>query len=150
MTAIESQPTSAERRLSLVIRVVAAVFVVFFVLALIGSATRSDMPELLYRLVGWGSIGDAEEQMIAIVYIVWGLFLWRAASDPLRNRLFIEFTILANVAHAILMGIQALAYPGEHLHLLGDVPGLLILAIALLIAWLPVRNQASARPAAPA
>ena len=132
------------------IRVVAGVFIVFFLLALIGSATQSDMPELLYRLVGWGSIGDAEEQMIAIVYIVWGLFLWRAASDPLGNRLFIEFTIVANAAHAILMGIQALAYPGEHLHLAGDVPALLILAVALMLAWLPVRRQAAAGAAASA
>ena len=150
MATTESQPTSAERRLSVVIRVVAAVFVVFFVLALIGSATQSELPALLYGLVGWGSVGDAEEQMISIVYIVWGLFLWRAAGDPLRNRLFIEFTIVANLAHAILMGIQALAYPGEHLHLAGDVPGLLILALALLIVWLPVRNQTAAAPTAPA
>jgi hypothetical protein len=141
MSATQGQPSPAERRLSVVIRVVGAVLVVFFTLALIGSATQSQLPELLYRLVGWGSIGDAEEQMIAIVYIVWGLYLWRAAGDPLRNRLFIEFTIVANVAHAVLMGIQALAYPGEHLHLAGDVP-------ALLIAWLPVRNGASAEATA--
>jgi hypothetical protein len=144
MTATGRPSTGAERRLSAVIRVVAGVFVVFFLLALIGSATQSSMPELLYRLVGWGSIGDAEEQMIAIVYIVWGLFLWRAASDPLRSRLFIEFTIVANAAHALLMGIQSFAYPGEHLHLAGDVPALLILVALLTIVWVPVRREAAA------
>ena len=127
-------------RLSLVLRAIGALFVLFFVTAFIASAMKISTPDLLYRMLGWGSVGDAEEQMISIVYIVWGLFLWVAARDPLRNRLFIDFTLVANLAHFGLMGIQSFTY-GEHTHLYGDVLlGFLILA-ALASAWLPVRRQ---------
>lgn len=116
-------------------------FIVFFTLAFIASATKSDMPDLLYRMTGWGDIGDAEEQMISVVYIVWGLFLFAVARDPQRNRLFIDFTLAANLAHFALMGVQALTYAGEHTHLYGDVLlGFAILAI-LAAVWIPVRGR---------
>ena len=133
-------PDASAARLSLVLRAIGAVFVLFFVGAFIGSAMKISTPDLLYRMLGWGSVGDAEEQMISIVYIVWGLFLWVAARDPLRNRLFIDFTLWANLAHFGLMGIQSFTY-GEHTHLYGDVLlGFLILAV-LAATWLPVRRQ---------
>lgn len=130
----------ATARLSLVLRTIGALFVVFFVAAFIGSALKLSTPELLYRMVGWGSVGDAEEQMISVVYIVWGVFLWLAARDPRQNRLFIDFTLVANVVHFGLMGVQSFTY-GEHTHLYGDVLlGFLILGV-LAAAWLPVRRQ---------
>ena len=127
--------------LSNVLRTVGAIFVVFFVLALIGSATKMTEPALLYRLVGWADPGDAEEQMISIVYIVWGIFLWKAAKDPLGHRLFLDFTLVANFAHFGLMAIQAVVIPGEHLHLVGDVLGGFVLLAVLAAAWLPARRQ---------
>ena len=131
---------AATNRLSLVLRTIGALFVVFFVVAFIASATKVSEPDLLYRMLGWGSVGDAEEQMLSVVYIVWGVFLWFAARDPGRNRLFIDFTLVANLAHFGLMGIQSLTY-GEHTHLYGDVLlGFLVLAV-LAWAWLPVRRQ---------
>jgi hypothetical protein len=131
---------NAEARLSVVMRTIGALFVVFFVVAFIASALKVTTPDILYRMLGWGDVGDAEEQMISIVYIVWGVFLWLAARDPRQNRLFIDFTIVANLAHFGLMGIQSFTY-GEHTHLYGDVLlGFLILA-ALAFAWLPVRRQ---------
>jgi len=36
--------------------------------------------------------------MLAAVYIVWGVCLWIAARAPLQHRLFIDFTITANLA----------------------------------------------------
>ena len=97
-------------------------------------------PDLLYRMLGWGDVGDAEEQMISIVYIVWGLFLWLAARDPARHRLFIDFTLAANLAHFGLMAIPSFTY-GEHTHLSGDVLlGFVILGV-LAWAWLPIRRQ---------
>lgn len=116
-------------------------FIVFFTLAFIASATKSDMPDLLYRMTGWGDIGDAEEQMISVVYVVWGFFLPAVARDPERNKLFIDFTLAANVAHFGLMGIQALVYTGEHTHLYGDVLlGFAILAV-LAAVWIPTRRR---------
>lgn len=130
--------------LSKVLRVIGAIFVVFFVAALIGSATKMSEPTLLYRLVGWGSVGDAEEQMISIVYIVWGVFLWKSAKDPLRNRLFIDFTLVANLAHFGLMAIQSVVMRGEHIHLIGDVLAGFVLLAVLAAAWIPVRRQSTA------
>lgn len=127
--------------LSNVLRTVGAIFVVFFVLALLGSATKMTEPALLYRLVGWADPGDAEEQMISIVYIVWGIFLWKAAKDPLAHRLFLDFTLVANFAHFGLMAIQAVVIPGEHLHLVGDVLAGFVLLAVLAAAWVPARRQ---------
>jgi len=131
---------TAEARLSLVLKVIGALFVVFFVVAFIASATKVSSPDLLYRLLGWGSPGDAEEQMISIIYIVWGIFLWRAAKDPFKNSLFINFTIAANVAHFALMGVQSLVMAGEHAHLYGDVlMGFIVIAI-LAVPWFAARG----------
>jgi hypothetical protein len=130
----------ANARLSLVLRAIGALFVLFFVVAFVASAMKVSTPDILYRMLGCGGVGDAEEQMISVVYIVWGVFLWLAARDPLRHRLFIDFTLVANVAHFGLMGIQSFTY-GEHTHLYGDVLlGFLVLA-ALGFAWLPVRRR---------
>jgi uncharacterized protein DUF6632 len=145
MSATPTDPGSrstAERLLPIFIRATAVIFVVFFTLAFIGSAAQVSTPEFVYRLVGWGSVGDAEEQMISIVYIVWGIFLWLAASDPLRHRLFLDFTIAANAAHFLLMGIQAIVMEGEHIHLVGDVLFGWLIVIALAAVWLPVRKRA--------
>jgi hypothetical protein len=133
--------------LSNVLRAVGAIFVVFFVLAIVGSVTKMTEPDLLYRLVGWADPGDAEEQMISIVYIVWGVFLWMAAKDPLSHRLFLDFTLVANFAHFGLMAIQSLVMPHEHLHLVGDVLAGFVLLAVLAAAWLPVRRHAAVTPA---
>ena len=130
----------ATRSVSTALRVVGAIFVVFFVFAFVASATKMTDPELLYRMLGWGSPGDAEEQMLSIIYIVWGVFLWRAAKDPFKNGLFIDFTIAANVAHFALMAVQSLVMPGEHTHLYGDVlVGFIVIAI-LAVPWFAVRG----------
>jgi hypothetical protein len=130
----------ANRSVSTALRIVGTIFVVFFVGAFFASATKDTEPELLYRLLGWGSPGDAEEQMISIIYIVWGVFLWRASKDPFKNSLFINFTIAANVAHFALMGVQSLVMAGEHAHLYGDVLiGFIVIAV-LAVPWFAARG----------
>jgi hypothetical protein len=126
-----------------VIRTLAVLFVVFFSLALVAAATKSQAPGLLDDLFGWGSIGDAEEMMISAIYIVWGLFLWPTAKDPARYRFFLDFTIAANAAHFGVMLVQAIVIEGEHLHLAGDVLVGWAVLLALVVAWLPVRRQAA-------
>jgi hypothetical protein len=129
------------RAVSTALRVVGVVFVVFFVAALFGSATKIAEPAWLYRLVGWGSVGDAEEQMISVIYIVWGVFLWLAAKDPFQHRMFINFTIAANVAHFGLMAVQSLLMQGEHAHLYGDVLAGFIVIAALAVPWFAARAK---------
>jgi len=135
----------ATRSVSTALRVVGATFVVFFVVAFVASATKMTNPDLLYRMLGWGSPGDAEEQMLSIIYIVWGIFLWRAAKDPFKNALFIDFTIAANVAHFGLMAVQSFVFPDEHTHLYGDVLiGFIVLAI-LAVPWFAARGAQRTR-----
>jgi hypothetical protein len=88
----------------------------------------------------WAPHHPAYERMIVSIYVALGVCLWRAASDPPRHRLLIDFTILSSVLHGGVMFYDALAQQGEHAHLWGDVP--LLFGVAALLWWL--------RPAAPA
>ena len=69
------------RALALVLRLTAVAFIVVFTLLFLASVTQTDTPEFLYRLFAWGDIGDAEEQMLAAVYIVWGVCLGDGSSS---------------------------------------------------------------------
>jgi len=80
--------------------------------------------------------------MIVGVYATLGVFLLMAARDPLRNRSLIQFTIWSSVVHAAIMAVQSLG-PGNHGHLVGDVPALFIFA-AVLAALMPRRSEAAA------
>ena len=69
--------------------------------------------------------------MIVGVYATLGLFLVRAAKDPLAHASLIWFTVWSSVVHALVMALEALVTPGQHAHLYGDVPALLLVALAL-------------------
>jgi len=71
------------------------------------------------------------EQMILGVYATLGVFLLLASRNPLQHRSLIWFTVWSSIVHAGIMAVQAIHAPGEHGHLLGDVPALLIVAILL-------------------
>jgi len=75
-------------------------------------------------------------QMIIGVYAVLGLFLLRAARDPLQHRSLIWFTVWSSVVHAGVMAYHAIMDPTQRGHLVGDVPGLLLMA-AVLGAMMP-------------
>ena len=81
----------------------------------------------------WGHGHSHYLFMIVGVYATLGVFLLLAARDPLANRSLIWFTVWSSVVHALIMGWQAVADPAERGHLLGDVPALLIVAIALAV-----------------
>jgi hypothetical protein len=79
----------------------------------------------------WNPRSSHSEQMIIVVYAVLGIFLLRAARDPLRNLSLIWFTVWSSVAHSALMAAQSLMDMSEHAHLVGDVPALLLGAVIL-------------------
>jgi hypothetical protein len=70
-------------------------------------------------------------EMILGVYATLGVFLLRAARDPLGNASLIWFTVWSSVVHGAIMGAQSLVYPEHVGHLLGDVPALLLVALVL-------------------
>lgn len=69
--------------------------------------------------------------MIVGIYATLGVFLLLAARDPAANRPLIWFTVWSSLVHAAIMAVQALGHPAHAGHLLGDVPGLLLVAIVL-------------------
>lgn len=69
--------------------------------------------------------------MILGIYATLGVFLILASRDPLQNRSLIWFTVWSSVVHGLIMCIQALSDSMEHMHLLGDVPALFLVAIVL-------------------
>jgi len=79
----------------------------------------------------WGTGHSHYLSMILGVYATLGVFLIRAAFDPLANRSLIWFTVWSNVVHALVMAAEVLTDPAEIGHLWGDVPVLLVVAAAL-------------------
>ncbi|MBS0475928.1 MAG: hypothetical protein JSR28_12410 [Proteobacteria bacterium] len=80
--------------------------------------------------------------MIVGVYAVLGVFLIRAAANPLANASLIWFTVWSSVVHALIMAWESLRNPMHQGHLLGDVPALLI--VALVFGLLMKRVEADA------
>lgn len=89
------------------------------------------------------------EQMILGVYATLGIFLLLAARNPAANRSLIAFTAWSSLVHAGIMAVQAYRAPMEHGHMLGDIPALLIVGIALL-ALAPAKQGAERASAASA
>lgn len=79
------------------------------------------------------------ESMMAAIHIVWAVMLWRAAGNPAKHSLFIDFTIWANAAHGLVMLI---ATPMQKGALMTAIEALPLLGIALLLWWLRPRQGA--------
>ena len=81
----------------------------------------------------WGAGHSHYLMMILGVYATLGVFLIIASRDPLAHRSLIWFTVWSSVVHAVIMAVQALGDPMERGHLVGDVPALLVVAVALAV-----------------
>jgi hypothetical protein len=79
----------------------------------------------------WGHGHSHYLMMILGVYATLGVFLLIASKNPAEHLSLIWFTVWSSVVHAVIMGVQALTDGAERGHLVGDVPALLIVAIAL-------------------
>lgn len=126
--------------LRVVIRLTAVGYLIFFVPDLVFAITHRTN-----ALFDWGPGGDAIAVMFATVYIVWALFLFASARDPLANRLFLDFNLAANAAHFGVMLVMAATMPEEHRHLAGVAALGLLTIVPLAACWLPARRR-SARP----
>lgn len=120
--------------------------ILFFSVALVSLLAHIDFAvantSAVGKLVAWSHHGGSEYAiMIAVIYIVWGVYVVAASNDPIRHRLIIEFTIIGNLAHMTAMAIMAIADHQHRAHLVGDVPLGLVIPIALTALWLPVRGR---------
>lgn len=105
-----------------VITIFGAALIAFFVPLFLVCLFRIELPPALDILVRWGPGGAEQyEEMISIIYIVWGVYLIRAARQPFENQLFLDFSLAANVAHASLMATMAVFNEEDRIHLIGDV-----------------------------
>jgi hypothetical protein len=80
--------------------------------------------------------------MIMGVYATLGVFLIRAAKDPLANASLIWFTIWSSIVHGTIMLVQAIVDKAERPNLYGDIPGLFVVAIVL---WYLMRGRTGTR-----
>lgn len=110
--------------------------IIFGLILILGLAAA-----LLFWPSGWRWLPHQPkyEQMIVGIYITLGVFLVRAAKNPLENLSLIWFTVWSSFVHGAIMLIQAFVYEHEMGHLLGDVPALFLMAIILAI--LTPRNK---------
>jgi hypothetical protein len=140
----QTQPSRAAFWLPVMIRLTAVGYLLFFLPDLILASTHhvNGLPPLLARLFDWGPGGDPVAVMFATVYIIWALFLFRSARDPLANRLFLDFNLTANSAHFGAMLVMAVAMREHHQHLAGVLALGLLTTVPLAACWLPVRHAA--------
>ena len=77
--------------------------------------------------------------MMLSVYVTLGIFLLLAARDPSANRSLIAFTAWSSLAHAGVMGVQAL----RHFVARGELLGVALLAVigVALIVLAPARQS---------
>ena len=73
------------------------------------------------------------EQMILGVYATLGVFLLLASRTPSAHRSLIAFTAWSSLVHAAIMAVQAFQHASERGHLLGDIPALIVVGIALIL-----------------
>ncbi|CAI3131261.1 MULTISPECIES: DUF6632 domain-containing protein [Acinetobacter] len=137
-------------RFSLVAKLMGISFLLFFAGAALfiflnipATLLQFEWGKFLVRLVRWGELhggGEHYELMISVIYIVWGWFILKAAKDPLKNYLFFEFTLFANIAHFGAMLVMGLVMTHETPHLIGDVLLGWVILLIYIYFWLPVKK----------
>ena len=80
---------------------------------------------------GWTPAQPEYEQMIMGIYVTLGIFLVRAAKDPMAHLSLIWFTIWSSIVHATIMLVHAIIDETEKANLIGDIPALFLVAFVL-------------------
>ena len=104
-------------------------------LVMTGVVTIALYPLMLLWPSGWvWHAGYSPYAMMLVgIYATLGVFLIRAARDPLGNLSLIWFTVWSSLVHGGIMTAQALASVEHRGHLLGDVPALFFAAAVLAV-----------------
>ncbi|MGB6205783.1 DUF6632 domain-containing protein [Mycobacterium sp.] len=124
------------------LRVYGGLTLAIFVLLLVGFLDQSPLLAEHGGALNWTIWNDVRcgsehmhvPPMLMVIYIVWGVFLLRAARDPQSYTSFLSFTMWANLAHGLLMAVQA-ATEIQHYwsKFLTDIPFVLILALGIYL-----------------
>jgi hypothetical protein len=159
MTDTDSTDTSAVTRprqtFRIFLRVYGVLTLAIFCLLLVGFVAQSPLLAEHGGVLNWTIWNDIRcgsehmhvPPMLMVIYIVWGVFLLRAAGNPEGYRSFLSFTMWANLAHGALMVVQA---GSEFDHywskFFTDIPFVAILALGIYV-WQrttpPLRRSAA-------
>ena len=104
--------------------------VVFGLIFLVGV-----FPMMMLWPSGWRWIPNQSdyEQMILGVYATLGIFLLLASRAPSKHRSLIQFAAWSSLVHGGIMAVQAVRDSAQMGHLMGDVPALALVGVALLL-----------------
>ena len=80
----------------------------------------------------WDVLSKHVELMLEAVYLVWGIFMLKAARKPMTYLSFLHFTLWANLVHGLLMIPQAMMV-GMMYKMATDVAYCIVLAMGLWI-----------------
>lgn len=91
------------------------------------------LPWFLPHMFFWTPRNIPYEFMIGGIYIAWGIVMVVASKQPLKHKLFIDFTVLGNLFHALVMIVFGII--DQPMHLYGDVIWISLLWIIPLIFY---------------
>jgi len=78
--------------------------------------------------------GQGEYELMFVgIYATLGVFLFLASRKPEDHRSLILFTAWSSIIHGLIMGGQAFVDATERMHLVGDVPALVLIGGALVL-----------------
>jgi hypothetical protein len=138
------------------LRVYGVLTLVIFVSLLVGFLAQSPLLAEHGGVLNWTIWNDVRcgnshlhvPPMLMVIYIVWGVFLLRAASDPRGFGSFLSFTMWANFAHGLLMVAQAGSEMSHYWSkYLTDIPFVWILALGIFLWRRADKTQQSSRAA---
>jgi hypothetical protein len=133
------------RALATFLRIYGILSLVIFVPLLLGFVVQTPLLAehggslnwLIWNDVMSGHDHDHVPPMLFVIYIVWAVFLLLAARKPLAYASFLSFTMWANLAHGLLMTVQAATDMDRYWSkFLTDIPFILILALGIYL-WRP-------------
>ncbi len=114
-----------------------------WIMVICGAGLLTALPVLFFVFPAgfqWGSHPASSHDplspyvfMLATMYAALGIVLLRSADDPRKHTSIIDYTIYSSLLHGALMVLQSFFLDHELLHLLGDVPMLFLVALALIV-----------------
>ncbi|MGL6234378.1 MAG: hypothetical protein ACRC20_03455 [Segniliparus sp.] len=97
-----------------------------------------DYHQPLGHLIMYGDGGQTDAALLSVLYVVWPVFLWRAAESPSHHAGVILGAIFGNLGHAFVMTVvclRGLSHYHYWFHLLTDIPLVYSLAAAVAVYW---------------
>jgi hypothetical protein len=134
-----------DRALRVFLRIYGVLALIIFSLLFVGFMVQTPLLAEQGGVLNWTIWNDVRfgsdhahvPPMLLLIYVVWGIFLLRAAGNPRAYTSFLDFTMWANLAHGLLMAVQALTDLDRYWSkFLTDIPFVLILALGIYL-WRP-------------